>query len=217
MDTIISSNGASGADDDVLLTTKQAAELCRVTRERMYTLANDGRVPSIFAHHQYRFSRNELVDILEKTPEILWQRRTVQRLVTAATRESRRATMLRLNAMQDRHEAGRRGLEGLKRKLAQNAGLDPENRSAENQQSIDLLYQAHMAEVRARRMAQGRHVTTEERVASVTKLPVGEAVAICYQCWRQVYGRPPSNIPNKLCAAHQLELDEYARQLRAAS
>lgn len=203
--------------EDVILTTKQAATLCHVKPERLYILAGDGRIPATKIANQWRFSRNELMDILEHTPELLWQRRTVERQVTAANRESRRATMLRLNAMQDRHEAGKRGQLGLMAKLARQAGLDPDDLSEKNQRSIDLLYQAHMAEVRAKRMARGQHVTTQERVAALTKNPQSDAGPICYGCWREHFGRPPFTVPNAPCERHQRELDEFAERLREAS
>lgn len=204
-------------EEDVVLTTKQAATLCRVKPERLYVLAGDGRIPATKIANEWRFSRNELLDILEKTPELLWQRRTAERLVTAAHRETRRATMLRLNAVQDRHEAGKRGQLGLMRKLAKQASLDPDDLSEKNQQSIRLLYEAHMADVRAKRMARGQHVTTQERVASLTKHPGDDSGPICYQCWRQLWGRPPKNVPNQLCETHQQDLDAFAARLREAS
>lgn len=201
-------------EEDVILTAKEAAELIHVKPERLYVLATDGRVPAVKIANEWRFSRNELTCLFREHPEVIFGRRTVERYVSATSREKRRAAMLRLNAMQDRHEAGKRGQLGLMAKLAKQAGLDPDDLSEKNQRSMDLLYQAHMADVRARRMARSQHVTTQERVAALTKNSGSESGPICYQCWRQLWGRPPKNVPNQLCETHQQDLDAFAERLR---
>lgn len=158
--------------DDVILTTRQAAALCRVSEERIRTLAGDGRVPATMAHHAWSFSARDLHDILEHHPEILYARRSPQIVTTVALRASRSATMLRVHAMrtaQERHEAGLRGHRGLLAKLARQ--IDPDNLlpQQERDHRVSLLFQAHMADVRAAQQRNRKLTTKEERIAEMMR------------------------------------------------
>lgn len=220
MNTIVARDHIPGPNEDVILSTRQAASLCRCTEDRMRILAGDGRVPATFVRNQWHFSRDDLMDLLDHHPEVIYARRTPQVVVTASLRASRRATMLRLKAVQDRHEIARLGFGGLRRKLALKAGFDPENLSEENQRSIDLLCRAHMTELAAKRTSGRKAQTTPERIAILTndREQNGDQVsAICYDCWRERWGRPPFTVPNAPCERHQRDYEEFAARLREAS
>lgn len=229
-------------EHDELLTTKQAAALCNVKPDRMRTLAGDGRVPAVMRQHAWWFSARELRDLIEQHPEVIHGRRTPQVVVTVAMRESRRANMLRINAMrtaEERHQAAKRGHAGLLEKLARQ--IDPELvlDPAERDRRVQMMYRAQLADARSRRAAGRKLTTLEQRVTALqaqteqaerealelrARRAAGnhavapESLAICFDCWRAAYGgRVPAGLTNKLCAEHQAELDEFAASLRAAS
>src|SRR5690242_20558527 len=100
-------------EDDTILSTHEAARLCRLTEERMRTLALDRRVPATFAHHLWSFSKRELERMMVECPEVLYGRRTpAVKEVTQARRERSRATMRRINAMRSREERRQHALRG---------------------------------------------------------------------------------------------------------
>lgn len=228
---MLQTHGVIGQADQglVYLSTKQAATLCKVTPERMRTLAMDGRVPSEFVKHQYQFSAAELQDILEKSPEVIYSRRTPLVVQTVALRESRRANMLRLNATQDRRAVAQKGLDGLLRKIAREHNMDPDNLTLAERENLQMLYRAYMATVRSKKAESRKLTTREQRVASLLgevenaeaqtpSRPMralatatatatalnSEALSICYRCWREKFGgRPPAGLANKLCAEHE--------------
>ena len=216
-------------EDDVILSTHEAARLCHVSEERIRTLALDGRVPATMAHHLWSFSKRELERKMVECPEVLYGRRTpAVKEVTQARRERSRATMRRINAMRSREERRQhalRGYYGLLAKIARE--VDPQNilPAEERERRVQMAYPAQMADARAKRMLGRKPTTLEERIALLSaKSPTGltdeeaaKNLTICYGCWRDYFGgRPPQKLTNSLCERHQRENDEFAETLRGS-
>lgn len=226
-------------EQDELLSTEQARILCKVTAQRMRDLAGDGRVPAVMKRHAWWFSRRELEDILARNPKILYNRRTPEVVVSVAMRESRRAAMLRINALrskEDRHKTAQAGFAGLLAKFARQIDPNGTMDETEREAGVQRLYRAHMAEARSRRASARQLTTTEQRVAALQAedqeielkarrragqhaAPASlESLTICFDCWRASYGRMrvPAGLTNKLCDEHQRDADDFAAALRAA-